>query len=120
MWYLTLPSFLHSQFLLLYSEFGDSALKSSTSLNLLSYDLCSNQWSLPNKGMFVYHYKCKRHNSGTPCYKAYSLWGHLVYHNKQDPFQSTMPDSAEVNFSHLLLSLIYSLGSKSWLLSQQS
>lgn len=54
------------------------------------------------------------------CYKAYGLWGHLVYRNKQDPFQSTMPDNAEVNFSHLLFSLIYSLGAKSWLLSQQS
>lgn len=79
---------LQSQFLP-YSELGESVLKSSRSwFPVLSYDLCANQCSLPNKAMFVYHYKCKHHTSGTPCFKVYSLWGHLVYHNKQDPFQS--------------------------------
>ena len=91
---------LHSQFLLLCSEFGESVLKSSRSLNLLRS--LWNQCSLPSKGMFVYHCECKHHISGTPCFKACSLWGHLVYHNKQDLFQSTMPDNVEINFSHLL------------------
>lgn len=36
-------------------------------------DLCVNQWSLPSKGLFVCHGKCKHHSSETPCYKAYSL-----------------------------------------------